>query len=296
MADAPVVPLSDVGLPTASPPVLAPVAAASPAPTPVRAPSSGTSDGGITKGHWTDREHQLFELGMRRHDRKWDLVAKVVGTRTQAQVRSHAQKHFKKPMKAKLPIEIKCTDGPGEGQWLKFATRTEVVSHYAGQTPTVTKQTLATLLGKGLEYEVRRSSENGATDGTPIEVRPKRPPGQAWSRFKSMDEAAKRYSPPEVEGEKPDPAKRFTVHHISALLNSHFEARYAAREEVDPDAAADASRDSPAKKRRRKSDAGDEDTPPPVAAPPPLAPLLPPAPAPLAPAPATLAPHAPPLP
>ena len=88
----------------------------------------------------------------------------------------------------------------------------------------------------------------------------------------------------------------FTVHHISALLNSHFEARYAAREEVDPDAAAEASRDSPAKKRRRKSDAGDEDTPPPVAAPPPLAPLLPPAPAPLAPAPATLAPHAPPLP
>ena len=47
-------------------------------------------------GRWTATEHEAFLRGVQEHGREWKLVAKVVGTRTPAQARSHAQKYFTK--------------------------------------------------------------------------------------------------------------------------------------------------------------------------------------------------------
>jgi len=47
-------------------------------------------------GRWSKEEHELFLCAVKRHGREWAAVATVVTTRTSAQIRSHAQKHFNK--------------------------------------------------------------------------------------------------------------------------------------------------------------------------------------------------------
>ncbi|KAL7561243.1 hypothetical protein ACA910_004164 [Epithemia clementina (nom. ined.)] len=47
-------------------------------------------------GRWTDAEHQAFLKGLQLYGREWKKVASHIPTRTSAQVRSHAQKHFVK--------------------------------------------------------------------------------------------------------------------------------------------------------------------------------------------------------
>jgi len=48
-------------------------------------------------GRWSAQEHTRFVEGLEKHGRrKWIRIAEHVGTRTVIQVRSHAQKYFKK--------------------------------------------------------------------------------------------------------------------------------------------------------------------------------------------------------
>jgi len=47
-------------------------------------------------GRWTEEERHAFLVGMAKYGRHWSKVAAEVGTRTVQQVRTHAQKHFKK--------------------------------------------------------------------------------------------------------------------------------------------------------------------------------------------------------
>ena len=48
-------------------------------------------------GYWTDREHELFEEGLNKYGKSsWVKIADWIGTRNHNQVRSHAQKYFKK--------------------------------------------------------------------------------------------------------------------------------------------------------------------------------------------------------
>jgi len=47
-------------------------------------------------GRWSKDEHKLFLQGLEQHGRKWKKIAAVVGTRTEGQVQSHAQKYFAK--------------------------------------------------------------------------------------------------------------------------------------------------------------------------------------------------------
>ncbi|GMI56565.1 hypothetical protein ScalyP_jg11962 [Parmales sp. scaly parma] len=57
----------------------------------------GVSPGRIGgKGRWTSEEHALFVQGLSLYGRDWRKVANNIKTRTNAQIRSHAQKYFSK--------------------------------------------------------------------------------------------------------------------------------------------------------------------------------------------------------
>ncbi len=60
--------------------------------------SSCTSSQSQTKtGRWTDKEHALFLRGLEFFGKgRWAMIAKFMKTRTHLQVRTHAQKYFKK--------------------------------------------------------------------------------------------------------------------------------------------------------------------------------------------------------
>ena len=54
------------------------------------------STASYSTGRWTDAEHEAFLRGLQLYGREWKKVASHIPTRTSAQVRSHAQKHFVK--------------------------------------------------------------------------------------------------------------------------------------------------------------------------------------------------------
>ena len=59
-----------------------------------------------TAGRWTNLEHQKFTEALKIHGKNWKKVEDYIGTRTGAQVRSHAQKFFLKVQK-KLNVDKK---------------------------------------------------------------------------------------------------------------------------------------------------------------------------------------------
>lgn len=50
----------------------------------------------VSSGRWTKSEHQRFVEGLKLFGKDWKKVEDYVGTRNGAQVRSHAQKFFKR--------------------------------------------------------------------------------------------------------------------------------------------------------------------------------------------------------
>jgi len=61
-----------------------------------------SQDNERSNGRWTKEEHQRFVEAIKVHGKNWKKVEEFVGTRTGAQIRSHAQKFF-----LKLEKEIK---------------------------------------------------------------------------------------------------------------------------------------------------------------------------------------------
>merc|ERR1712178_268105 len=55
-----------------------------------------TGTGGINTGHWSAEDHDKFVKAYNEYGRNWKLISSLVGTRTGIQVRTHAQKYFKK--------------------------------------------------------------------------------------------------------------------------------------------------------------------------------------------------------
>lgn len=47
-------------------------------------------------GRWTDEEHEKFLEGLKMYGKDWRLIEEYIGSRTCAQIRSHAQKYFNK--------------------------------------------------------------------------------------------------------------------------------------------------------------------------------------------------------
>jgi SHAQKYF class myb-like DNA-binding protein len=52
------------------------------------------SDGNF--GRWTSKEHEAFLEGFKLYPRDWRRIANFMGTRNNIQVRTHAQKYFRK--------------------------------------------------------------------------------------------------------------------------------------------------------------------------------------------------------
>lgn len=60
------------------------------------------SSGKKLTGRWTKEEHQRFIEGLKKFGKNWKKVEEFVGTRTGAQIRSHAQKFFNRCQKDSL--------------------------------------------------------------------------------------------------------------------------------------------------------------------------------------------------
>ena len=50
----------------------------------------------FTTGRWDEAEQAAFEQGLQRHGRDWKMISCMVPTRSLTQIRTHAQKYFKK--------------------------------------------------------------------------------------------------------------------------------------------------------------------------------------------------------
>jgi len=61
----------------------------------------------INTGRWNKDEHSRFIRALEEYGKNWKEIEKHVGTRTTAQIRSHAQKYFLKEQKKHKPAQTK---------------------------------------------------------------------------------------------------------------------------------------------------------------------------------------------
>jgi len=121
-------------------------------------------------GRWTAEEHDEFLKCLDIYGREWKKVAERITTRTAAQIRSHAQKYFKK------------IEAAGEGA--PKAARPAPTAAAADGAPQIPAETLAGALGalddmlralrsKRARYEDETPSETGSDEAPPAEKRPR---------------------------------------------------------------------------------------------------------------------------
>ena len=121
-------------------------------------------------GRWTAEEHDEFLKCLDIYGREWKKVAERITTRTAAQIRSHAQKYFKK------------IEAAGEGA--PRAAKPAQQPAAADGAPQIPAETLAGALGalddmlralrsKRARYEDETPSETGSDEAPPLEKRPR---------------------------------------------------------------------------------------------------------------------------
>ena len=124
-------------------------------------------------GRWTAEEHDEFLKCLDIYGREWKKVAERITTRTAAQIRSHAQKYFKK------------IEAAGEGA--PKATPKAAAAPAADGAPQIPAETLAGALGalddmlralrsKRARYEDDQTPSEAASDASeapPVEKRPR---------------------------------------------------------------------------------------------------------------------------
>ena len=121
-------------------------------------------------GRWTAEEHDEFLKCLDIYGREWKKVAERITTRTAAQIRSHAQKYFKK------------IEAAGEGA--PRAAKPAPTAAAADGAPQIPAETLAGALGalddmlralrsKRARYEDETPSETGSDEAAPLEKRPR---------------------------------------------------------------------------------------------------------------------------
>ena len=124
----------------------------------------------LSTGRWTAEEHEEFIKCLAIYGREWKKVSERITTRTAAQIRSHAQKYFKK------------IEAAGEGA--PKAARPAPTAAAADGAPQIPAETLAGALGalddmlralrsKRARYEDETPSETGSDEAPPAEKRPR---------------------------------------------------------------------------------------------------------------------------
>lgn len=61
---------------------------------------------GSNVGRWTNSEHEEFLEGLKKFGKRWKLISEHIETRSVVQIRSHAQKYFKRQARDHLPVHI----------------------------------------------------------------------------------------------------------------------------------------------------------------------------------------------
>jgi len=79
--------------------------------------TSGYTGGSSSHGRWTVEEHRLFLQGIEQYGEGWNEIGNLIQSRTVVQIRTHAQKYFKKLMKGR------CHDGENHLVLSKKRTR-----------------------------------------------------------------------------------------------------------------------------------------------------------------------------
>ena len=91
----------------------------------IKAEVKGNNGEGPHSGKWSEEEHERLLEGLHKYGNQWVKVCQYVQTRTAAQIRSHAQKHFAKLRQQELK---KLTNDPTHPKKFFIITR-EYINH-----------------------------------------------------------------------------------------------------------------------------------------------------------------------
>ncbi len=92
-------------------------------------------------GRWTNEEHQRFLEGLKKFGKNWKKIEELVGSRSGAQVRSHAQKYFAKLKRGTSSFSPNPTDLEAS---VKKSNRTRKASECSNSTGLTTHMKLNT--------------------------------------------------------------------------------------------------------------------------------------------------------
>ena len=90
----------------------------------------------------------MFLEGLKKYGKRWKLISDYIRTRSVVQIRSHAQKFFKRQLKDDQPVEI----GTGEDLDLDFEEASKEESD-SGEEGTEGKEEAEVEGGEGVEAE-----------------------------------------------------------------------------------------------------------------------------------------------
>ncbi|QDZ18342.1 HTH myb-type domain-containing protein [Chloropicon primus] len=108
-----------------------------------RPPQSSKAKGRTAKSsrYWTKEERTCFEAALKLHKNDYNEVSKHVGSRTPAQVRSHARKYYKKLIrdykKKRKEMQGSAKQSQGGGGEVRF-DRDPIEHHHQAASPTST--------------------------------------------------------------------------------------------------------------------------------------------------------------
>jgi hypothetical protein len=148
--------------------------------------ANGTGGGEGRRGRWLTEEHTLFLHCLRVYGKDWKKCATILKFRSVVQVRTHAEKHFKKVAKETGKLQESTGRGAGEGGDGRGGG--EVVCLDIPVSPA----SLAKVGGNVRELAVVQQHEIGGNAGAPSDARIKRREEEAIARNEAASQRTKK--------------------------------------------------------------------------------------------------------